>query len=179
MESAPLIGQWIKSIANKINELITYKVEEQKEINDNNNVSSAPLYNYYVTSTPQKKEYVYSTERKASNSNSLIGQKRRRDLSEDDIYVNSKVKGGDLISACRKHVNANIMSAHIKTLTSQLIKNNIKRSKSEYRTQKKLYVYSDSKSQEKKKKINETFQLIFDERKKKLNEFFSSKIDKE
>ena len=178
MESAPLIGQWIKSIANKINELITYKVEEQKEINDNNNVSSAPLYNYYVTSTP-KKNYVYSTERKASNSNSLIGQKRRRDLSEDDIYVNSKVKGGDLISACRKHVNANIMSAHIKTLTSQLIKNNIKRSKSEYRTQKKLYVYSDSKSQEKKKKINETFQLIFDERKKKLNEFFSSKIDKE
>ena len=174
-----MIGQWIKSIANKINELITYKVEEQKEINDNNNVSSAPLYNYYVTSTPQKKEYVYSTERKASNSNSLIGQKRRRDLSEDDIYVNSKVKGGDLISACRKHVNANIMSAHIKTLTSQLIKNNIKRSKSEYRTQKKLYVYSDSKSQEKKKKINETFQLIFDERKKKLNEFFSSKIDKE
>ena len=179
MESAPLIGQWIKSIANKINELITYKVEEQKEINDNNNVSSAPLYNYYVTSTPQKKEYVNSTERKASNSNSLIGQKRRRDLSEDDIYVNSKVKGGDLISACRKHVNANIMSAHIKTLTSQLIKNNIKRSKSEYRTQKKLYVYSDSKSQEKKKKINETFQLIFDERKKKLNEYFSSKIDKE
>ena len=167
-----LVGQWIKSIANKLNQLITYKVDEERQNVLNN--SSAGMNNNYVTSTPpQEKNYVYSTERKISNSNSMFGQKRYRDWSEGDITPHKDKN--DLIITCRKHVNSNIMSAHIKEITSQIIKKNIKRSKTDYKPKKKLYIYSDSLSQEKKKKINQTFELIFEERKRKLNDYFKSK----
>ena len=112
------VGQWIKSIANKLNQLITYKVDEERQNVLNN--SSAGMNNNYVTSTPpQKKNYVYSTERKISNSNSMFGQKRYRDWNEDDITPHKDKN--DLIITCRKHVNSNIMSAHIKEITSQII----------------------------------------------------------
>ena len=41
------VGQWIKSIANKLNQLITYKVDEERQNVLNN--SSAVMNNNYVT----------------------------------------------------------------------------------------------------------------------------------
>ena len=176
MESAPLIGQWIKSIANKLNDLITYKVEEdkQKEINEHN-FNNNLKYNYYVTSTPQKNDYIFSTEKKLSSQDSMIGKKRYRDLNDDDFYNESNKKGIDLITTCRKQVNSNIMSYQIKKLKSNIIKQSINKSQTDYKVNKKLYVYQDTIAQEKKKMINKTFEIIFEERKKKLNEYFKSK----
>lgn len=195
------LGRWLKTLGQKLNELISYKVENLPEIEVNeekNNIEKIPMVytNENNKLLPLIDEELTTISQNNTNINNSflsrvspikklsecpqLNTKRVRD-EEEIIFDNDRHYDNNL-SLCRKNVEENIIRKNFLELSNQLKQNNQKQNEENHFLSNNIKIINRNIIEKKNStfiKKNEAdktnFLAQYDKRKKMLEDYFKNK----